>query len=87
MHSIARHIINDMPMDPMAMPRGPSFFHGQFGFQACSVLMDPMAMPRGRLYGQSDFKQKCEKSNNYCINLLICCVVGTPGGMNLRGET
>ena len=26
MHSIARHIINDMPMDPMAMPRGPSFF-------------------------------------------------------------
>ena len=61
--------------------------HGQFGFQACSMLMDPMAMPRGHLYGQSDFKQKSENSKNYNINVLICCVVGTPGGMNLRGET
>ena len=85
MHSIARHII--CLWIPWRCLGVHLLTHGQFDFQACSMLMDPMAMPRGHLYGQSDFKQKCEKSKNYYINVLICCVVGTLGGMNLRGET
>ena len=82
MHSIARHII--CLWIPWRCLGVHLLTHGQFDFQACSMLRDPMAMPRDHLYGQFDFKQMCEKSNH--------CWIQDPlrdgdSRRNLRSET